>query len=102
MTEGEWTDITLTISGNDAVSITFSPQLRFFLDEVYAHALLMRGDVNGDGSVTIADVTMLVNIILGTSPNPFEEEENIADVNGDGSVTIADVTMLVNIILGKQ
>jgi hypothetical protein len=45
---------------------------------------------------------MLVNIILGTSPNPFEEEENIADVNGDGSVTIADVTMLVNIILGKQ
>ena len=102
MTEGEWTDITLTISGNDAVSITFSPQLRFFLDEVNAHALLMRGDVNGDGSVTIADVTMLVNIILGTSPNPFEEEENIADVNGDGSVTIADVTMLVNIILGKQ
>ena len=62
-----------------------------------------RGDVNGDGSVTIADVTALVNIILGNSANPTEEgEENVADVNQDGSVTIADVTALVNIILGNS
>ncbi|MBQ9636694.1 MAG: dockerin type I repeat-containing protein [Prevotella sp.] len=51
-------------------------------------------DVNGDGGVTIADVTALVNAIRG-------EADVLADVNGDGSVTIADVTTLVNIILGK-
>ncbi len=58
-----------------------------------------RGDVNGDGSVTIADVTALVNIILGKNPAPAS---GVADVNGDHATTIADVTALVNIILGKN
>ena len=56
------------------------------------------GDVNGDGSITIADVTALVNIILGKN---LPANQSVADINGDGSVTIADVTALVNIILGK-
>ena len=56
------------------------------------------GDVNKDGSITIADVTALVNIILGKTT---DYDEQLADVNGDKSVTIADVTALVNIILGK-
>ena len=55
------------------------------------------GDVNSDKTVTIADVTALVNIILGKTESPGD----VADVNGDHSVTIADVTALVNIILGK-
>lgn len=59
----------------------------------------VQGDVNGDGSVTIADVTALVNIILGKSTAPAS---GVADVNNDGTVTIADVTALVNIILGKS
>ncbi len=60
------------------------------------------GDVNGDGGVTIADVTALVNIILGKdNVEPYQYNHAAADVNGDESVTIADVTALVNIILGK-
>lgn len=59
-----------------------------------------QGDVNMDGVVGIADVTSLVNIILGKASDA--SESNVADVNGDGSVGIADVTALVNIILGKQ
>ena len=31
----------------------------------YFTAKFLRGDVNGDGSITIADVTALVKIILG-------------------------------------
>ncbi len=58
----------------------------------------LKGDVNEDGSVTIADVTALVNIILGKDIAPVS---GVADVNEDSSVTIADVTALVNIILGK-
>ncbi|MBQ9558557.1 MAG: dockerin type I repeat-containing protein [Bacteroidaceae bacterium] len=57
----------------------------------------MLGDVNKDGSITIADVTMLVNQVLGK-----ETPTVAADVNGDGAVTIADVTKLVNIVLGKD
>ena len=57
------------------------------------------GDVNEDGEVTIADVTSLVNIILGKTEDYRQE---LADVNEDGDVTIADVTLLVNVVLGKQ
>ena len=62
---------------------------------------MLRGDVNGDGTVTITDVTELVNIILGK--NTEAVEVNIAtDVNRDHKITIADVTALVNIILGHS
>jgi hypothetical protein len=59
--------------------------------------VVLRGDVNGDGQVTIADVTALVNIILGNQGG----DTSVADLNGDSQITIADVTSLVNIILGK-
>ena len=60
------------------------------------------GDVNNDGNITIADVTALVNIILGKdNDEPHLYDHVAADVNDDGAVTIADVTALVNIILGK-
>ena len=57
----------------------------------------IEGDVNKDGKLTIADVTALVNIILG---HPGEDVDmDAANVNGDEKVTIADVTALVNKIL---
>ncbi len=62
-----------------------------------------RGDVNGDGNLTIADVTALVNVILGKDNiSPYLYDHDAADVNGDGSVNIADVTTIVNLILGKE
>lgn len=54
------------------------------------------GDLNNDGSITISDVTLLVNIILG---NSTDYDVAIADVNGDGNVTVTDVTILTNMIL---
>lgn len=60
-------------------------------------------DINKDGNWTIADVTALVNIILGKdNGEPYQYDHKAADVNNDGTVTIADVTALVNIILGKN
>ena len=56
-----------------------------------------RGDVNGDSQVTIADVTALVNVILGKST-----ANDACDVNRDAVISIADVTALVNILLGKM
>jgi len=64
---------------------------------------LIIGDINKDGQITIADVTALVNIILGKdNTQPYQYDHLAADVNMDGSITIADVTSLVNIILGKN
>ncbi|MBQ8051896.1 MAG: VCBS repeat-containing protein [Bacteroidaceae bacterium] len=65
-------------------------------------SLTSPGDVNKDGSITIADVTALVNIILGkdNGDTPLYDH-SAADVNADGIISIADVTALVNLILGK-
>ena len=69
------------------------------LPELYEE-MALKGDVNGDGEVTIADVTALVNILLGKDASGYDHDA--ADVNSDGGRTIADVTALVNILLGKK
>ena len=57
----------------------------------------MLGDVNGDGYVNIADVTTLIDHLLGSvSDNYFEVN---ADVNEDISINIADVTTLIDMLL---
>ena len=58
----------------------------------------LRGDVNGDNNVSIADVTALIDLLLGggTISNPA------ADCNQDTNVTIADVTALIDYLLGGQ
>ena len=61
----------------------------------YVLNFVEKGDMNGDGQLTVTDVPALVNLILNGSTDP------VADVNGDGHVTLADVTALVNIVSGK-
>ena len=54
------------------------------------------GDVNDDGSVNIADVTELIDLLLGGTSQALPVS---ADVNHDGSVNIADVTELIDYLL---
>lgn len=61
-----------------------------------------RGDVNGDGSVTIADVKALVEILLGKDTEQNHYDCDAADVNRDGVRSIADVTALVSLILAGE
>ena len=58
------------------------------------------GDVNGDGNITVTDVTMMVAHTLGHQDNDFIAAN--ADINKDGSITITDITETVNIIMGKD
>ena len=57
----------------------------------------LKGDVNGDGKVSISDVTALINYLLGGT-----EGVNLdaADVNGNGDVNIADLTAIISLLLG--
>lgn len=92
--------------GNGTTYVSSNPT-----DMTYAHvdvegnpgyftykATFQVGDVNKDGSITIADVTALVNIILGKTT---DYDLRVADVTGEGQVTIADVKQLVSTVLGK-
>ncbi len=60
----------------------------------------IRGDVDGDGEVTITDVMNLVNHILGMPVEPFYEHN--ADANEDGSVDVSDVMTCVMMILSNN
>ena len=55
------------------------------------------GDVDGDGQVSISDVTTLIDLLLGGTYNDDVRER--ADIDEDGEVSISDVTALINLIL---
>ena len=60
------------------------------------------GDVNGDGSITMADANMVVNYFLATDPSTIANfNVAAADVNGDKSITMADANQIVNMFLGQ-
>ena len=53
------------------------------------------GDINGDGTVAIGDVSSVIDLLLDGGDLPA-----YCDVNGDGEVTIADVSALIDMLLG--
>ena len=109
---GEWTEAVVYLNlptatsgkihlGYSCANVGSAATPKLFVDYVKIEQLPLSytiGDVNDDSTITIADVTALVNVILGKDSN---RKDHLADVNDDGAVTIADVTALVNIILGK-
>ena len=56
--------------------------------------LTLFGDINGDGSVNVMDIVLLVNYIL----NDLYITEG--DMNDDGTLNILDIVTLTTIILG--
>lgn len=64
-------------------------------------SIVLLGDVNNDGNVTNADVTMLRAAVLGKT-DLSTIGAFAADVNGDASITNADVTMLCAVFLDKS
>ncbi|MBP5689178.1 MAG: C10 family peptidase [Muribaculaceae bacterium] len=56
------------------------------------------GDVDGDGIVTVADVTALYNYLLNGDDSSLVN----GDQDGDGVITTTDVTCIYNILLGNE
>ncbi len=56
----------------------------------------VQGDLTGEGSVDIADVNAVINMMLGKTA-----QTAASDVTGDSKVDIADVNAVINIMLGK-
>ena len=54
----------------------------------------LRGDVDGDGNVTISDVTALIDYLLSGETPP-----EAADCDQDGTISISDVTALIDYLL---
>lgn len=60
---------------------------------------LLRGDVDGDGSVSISDVTALIDYLLVGNDALIPGK---ADVDMNGTITIADVTTLIDYLLSGR
>ncbi len=59
---------------------------------------LPKGDVNGDGKVTVSDFNLIRKHILETVLS--SDSLKRADVNGDGKVSVSDFNLIRKIILG--
>lgn len=53
-----------------------------------------RGDVNADGSVTVADIFYLINYLFAAGPPPI----GVGDANSDGAVAVGDIFYLINFL----
>lgn len=97
LSNGTWTgkesSVVFTFNANQRINTI---KITYEVEATEPEVLL--GDVNNDGAVTIADVTALVNVLLGKGSS---YNLDAADVNEDTDVTIADVVALVKMILTK-
>ena len=83
----------------DNVVASEATQFQIVLDENAEEApSSLRGDVNRDGDVTIADVTALIDYLL--SGDATGVDLVAADCNLEDGVSIADVTTLIDYLLG--
>ena len=70
------------------------------VDKWTAPVPVVRGDVDADGTINIADVTSLINALLSKDYTVINAAN--ADCNQDGLWTIDDVTTLINYLLSHH
>jgi len=56
----------------------------------------IKGDVNADGTVDVADISAIISVMAGTAQYPA------ADVNGDGTIDVADISNVISIMAGTD
>ncbi|MBQ9658558.1 MAG: dockerin type I repeat-containing protein, partial [Clostridia bacterium] len=63
------------------------------------YTLIVRGDLNGDGSLKLNDLAMAQKIFLELS-EPENLKVKAADLNKDGEIDINDLSKLQKMFLG--
>lgn len=79
----------------------------YLIEGVAAEPEVKPGDANGDGVVSIKDLTVIIDFLLANSGDTTATRDNEvqmqgADVNGDGVVSIKDVTTLIDMLLASN
>ena len=88
----------------DATQLQVDAAKKAVLDAIDALELvLIKGDVNKDGSINISDVMSACKILARQSIGqlPTQDEIDRADLNGDTHVTITDVMVLCKILASR-
>ena len=61
----------------------------------------IRGDVNRDGTVDVADIAAVIDVMAAATTTPGTSAAGSADVNGDGTVDVADIATIITIMAGE-
>ncbi len=88
-----------TGNGSDYVFTFDADHLTFTIEVVENQPTILLGDVNGDGTLSIKDVTELINYLLAGEQPGFNAAN--ADVNQDGKISITDVSGVISIVLNQ-
>ena len=91
-------DMNSNMHNNPRVTATLLALIMAVALSTQAYAL--RGDVNNNNEVTIADATALIDYLLSGDASSISLTG--ADVNRDGNVAINDVTALIDYLLSGQ
>ena len=59
---------------------------------VYGDTMEVHGDVNGDSTVDVADISAILSHMAGT------KQYDKADVNGDGTIDVADISAVLTVM----
>lgn len=78
-------------AGTDVIGYGPTVTIRF----EYKESANVNGDVNGDNTVDVADISSVISIMAEGS-NDLK-----GDVNGDGTVDVADISSIISIMAGK-
>ena len=87
----------MNFNGNSIMVGGYYPFVHNVLSLLPAGPDFLRGDVNEDEQVNIADVTALIDFLLSGDFDSINYDN--ADCNLDGTVNIADVTALIDYLL---
>ena len=50
------------------------------------------GDLDGDNVITVSDISLLIDVYLGTST---DYDLSVCDIDGDGNITVEDIANLI-------
>ncbi len=93
----EGTDYDLIISATELSEGSRSAEIVFMQEGARMKVIVnqgvgMQGDVNGDNTVNVADISAVISMMAG------DAEFEGADVNGDGAVNVADISAIITIM----
>ena len=72
-----------------------------FVESPSFDVCVKRGDMNGDGNISITDAVNLINVLMNDDKDGLTHRAN-ADVNQDGEISITDVVALINNLLSGK
>ena len=94
------TQLRLTNTSGSSTRAIYVDDITLYCTQSFVPKLYQIGDVNGDDTVDVSDINVLINIILGKAD--ADSYGGRALVNDDTVVDVADVNAVVNIVLGKN